>query len=203
MSSSLLVGRHTARVRRVLAHHRWMRWVPLVAGCSGLVFAVHGYSSGVDAVRDAWGETRTVWVADRDHEPGESLAASARELPVVAVPADAMSVDEPVDGRTVRQRVTSGEVVTDTDIAGRGTSSLIPDGWRAIAISEAPSSGASVGDVVDLVSDGVVIADRAIVIDHLDGAVLVAVDADAAPLVALAVDTGVTILRTPYVGTQP
>lgn len=196
MSLLLPVGRLTARVRRCLARRPLLRWAPIVVASVGLVAAVADQQRGVSEARAAWGDTRAVWVASADVHAGEQIRADDIELPVIAVPAAAVPIEVRVDDTLARQRITAGEIITHADVAGSNAMSLLPDGWRAVAITESPSTGAQVGDVVDLASDGIVIADGALVIDHVDHALLIGVPAEVAPLVALAAESRVTVLRT-------
>ena len=84
-------------------------------------------------------------------------------------------------------------------IEGQGPGPTI--GLRAdmdgLPIAEATEAHARVGERVVVTTDGVIVSDRALVVDTNDGVPLVAVPAEVAPLVALANDTGVTLLRTP------
>ncbi|MAT04353.1 MAG: hypothetical protein CL424_04835 [Acidimicrobiaceae bacterium] len=190
------IGRGTARLRRVLAPRPWIRWLVLVALAIGFVAAVADHRRGVGEAREAWGDTTEVWVAARTIEPGTPIVASRVRLPVAALPAQ--PVDDDPSGTTARQAIGRGEVVTSLDVAADGApGDLIPSGWLAVPIAEATVSLARIGERVVVTTDGVVIADEALVVDDLDGVPLVAVPAEAAPLVALANDTGVTLLRMP------
>ena len=200
MSLRLMTGRATAGVRRLVARHRWTRWIPVAACSAGLVVTTQAYLAGAEAAREGWGERRSVWIADRDVDPGHEIDARRAELPRAAVPDAAIASDATVAGRVARQRIHAGEVLTASDVAGVGRVSLLPEGWRGVAVTESPPSGASVGDRVDVVSDGEVIAAGAIVLDQLNGAVLVGAPRDLAPLIALADASGVTLLRTGSVG---
>jgi len=191
----LSLGRVMVGVRRFVARHRSARWVPIAVCCGGLVFTVHARVEQVDAARARWSDVRTVWTATHDHEPGDELVAAAVDLPTIAVPGGAVA--EVPDGSVARQRLSRGEVVTTADVGGTGPLALVPVGRRALAVRESVASGAEVGERVDLVSEGIVITERALVVALLDDAVLVAVKSDDAPNVALASDTGVTLLRSP------
>jgi hypothetical protein len=195
MSLHLALGRVVAGARRGVARHRLIRWLPVTVCCCGLVVTVDAAMARVDAARHAWSETRSVWVATRDHAPGEPVVAERLELPMVAIPDDA--AEDLAAAASARQHLGRGEIVTAADVTGAGPLALVPPGWRALAVREPVASGAQVGERVDVVSDGVVIADGALVVDRIDDAVLIAVTVDAAALVAHAGEQGVALLRTP------
>lgn len=202
MSFRLVTGRATAGLRRLTARHRWIRWIPVAACSAGLVATAHAYTAAADATRDAWGQRLPAWVATRDVEPGTSIDAALVRLPATAVPDGAIADERPVDMVAV-QRIGVGEVITTFDVGRDGALSLLPDGWRAVAITESPVSGAGPGDRVDVVSDGVVLVEGAIVIEHLGDAILVGAPASSAPVVALANRAGVALLRTGRTGAAP
>ena len=82
----------------------------------------------------------------------------------------------------------------EADIALRATPA--PPDWLVAPLRESLPSGAAVGERVQVVSDGFVLATEAVVIDHVDGVTLVAVPPDVAPLVPAASDS-VALLRAP------
>ena len=190
------MGSGMALLRRVLASRPWVRWVVLSASALLFLTAVAEHRRQLATAVAEWGEPRTVWVTDRAIAAGD---------PIVAFPADhptAMLPDEPVDrdptGTVARQAIGGGEVVVGIDVAARGApSDLIPDGWLAVPIVEAAPSAAAVGEHVVVTADGVVVAEVGLVVDTLDATPLVAVPADVAPSVALANQSGVTLLRMP------
>lgn len=200
MSLRLTTGRSTAGLRRLAARRPWTRWIPISTCGVALVLTALTYTSDIDATKRAWGERRPVWVAAADIAAGSPIEASSIDLPVVAVPESAASTDEPVAGLVARQRIGKGEIVTVADLGGGDPLSILPDGWRAVAVSESPASGAQAGDQVDVVSEGVVLAQSGVVIAAFDGFVLVGVTAGVAPLVALANETGVALLRSGVTG---
>jgi Flp pilus assembly protein CpaB len=192
-----VTGRGTAAVRRATARHRWIRWLPIATCATGLVISVAGHTADADAIRAEWGETRTVWVAASAIDAGEPIEAKLVGLPAVAVPDEAA---EEVAGRVARQRLVAGEVVTSADVAGPADLALLPAGWRAVAVSESPASGAGVGETVDVASEGLVIAAHAVVLERFDDTTVVGVRAEVAPLVSLANGSGIALLRTGSMG---
>jgi len=196
MSLIMVVGRQTTRVRRLVARRPWLRWVPITVCALGFTASVVSHRDDVERARDAWGDQVEVWVADAELDPGRPVVARSRRMPLAVVPAGA--VDDDPDGAIARQRVGPGEIITATDLArGSPPGSLMPNGWLAVPVDESTPAGAQVGDRVRLAADGVTIADDAIVVAMVDEVPLVAVPADLAPLVALANDSGVTLLRAP------
>ncbi len=198
MSFRLVTGRAATSLRRLIARHRWMRWIPVVAACAGFLVTAHASTTAADAARDAWGRRRSVWVASRDLEPGTPVDAARIELPAVAVPDSA--IDRSPIGQIAVQRIGAGETLTDSDVGIDGALPLLPAGWRAVPVRESPASGSAPGDQVDVVSEGVVLVEDAIVVELLGDTILVGVPAGTAPLVALANGSGVALLRTGRTG---
>ena len=189
-------GSAMALLRRVLAPRPWVRWVVLIAGALLFLTAVADHRRQLTEARSAWGESRTVWVTDRSIAAGEPISATPVDHPAAVLPGDPVT-DDP-SGVPARHAIGSGEVVVTVDVAANGLpADLIPTGWLAVPIVEAAPSSASVGERVVVTSDGVVVADEGLVVADLDGAPLVAVTAEVAPLVALANESGVTLLRSP------
>lgn len=185
-------------IRRLLARRPWLYWLLVAAVAAGFAAEVARRSDAIDAERARWGESRIVLVAVRDVLPGDSLldAVTKRELPVAMIPAAAISE---IDRQVARQRIAAGEVITAPDVAERdGPRALLPEGWLAVAIVESPSSGATIGDRVQVASEGTVISSQAVVIGFVDDATLVAAPADEAPLLpAAAAAGGVALLLVP------
>jgi hypothetical protein len=167
----------------------------VVVAAAGAAVAMHDRAARVDASRSAWGSTRSVWIAAAEHQPGDVLRVERRDLPAAMLP-DGVAID--VAGDIARGHLSRGEVVLAADVtAVAGPQSLTPSGWVVVPIVESPASGASIGDRVRAVGDGVVGADGLVV--GGDGDVtLVAVPQDAGPTIAgLASVGGVTLLLVP------
>jgi hypothetical protein len=196
MSSLFAVSAGAVAVRRVLVKHPWIYWLVVAVAAAGAGAAMLERVDRVDAERAAWGETRSVWVAGIDHEPGDPLTVERRELPR-AVVADGAA--DAVAGLAARQYVAAGEIVHDSDIVAlTGPQALAPAGWLVVPVNESPASGATSGDRARVVGDGVVLSADALVVGHHDGSTLVAVPADeAASVAALAMRDGVTLLLIP------
>lgn len=188
-----------ASVRHRLARSPWIYWA-VIGGLALLAgVAVAGATSGVEAARRAWGDTRTVYVAATDVAPGDGFAGriARRDFPEPMIPAAAVSAIDP--DAVARQHVAAGEVIVGADVAATGgLRSLIPAGWLAVAVSEAVPSGAAVGDLIRVASGGVVLADEGVVVAVTAAAVVVAVPADAAAQVGQAAASGdVSLLLEP------
>ncbi len=176
----------TVAVRRVLAKRPWIYWLFVSVVALAVAASILDRADRVDAERAAWGETVTVFVADRALAPGDPLSVDAHEVPAGMVPTGRIASP---DGLVARQHVGEGEIVTDVDVvASGGPQAMTPDGWLGVPIVESPNSGARLGDRVQVVSDGVVISGEAIVVGHHDDVTVVAVPAEVAPAVPAAAD---------------
>lgn len=182
-----------ARARLVLARRPWIYWVVVVALAAFVAVVVNGQLSTVSAARSEWGATRTVLVADESLEPGGIIHATATELPIAALP-DA-SLSSLPEHAVLRQRVGIGEVLTDLDVTdSHGPASLAEAGTAVAALSDPLSRGVTIGLRVQVVADGVVLAESATVVDVIDDVVFVAVARSQAPTVAAAAQQGIANL---------
>ena len=183
-------------LRRILVKHPWIHWALVTIAAFGAAGSMLEHTDRVDATRGAWGETRRVWVATAAHAPGDALAVEARDVPAALVADGAL---EHVDGLVARQHIAPGEIVDRVDVvAPHGPQAMTPSGWLAVPVTESPASGASIGDRVLVVADGVEISSDAVVVGHHDEATLVAVPAAEGHMVAAgAADQGVTLLLVP------
>lgn len=182
--------------RRMLVKRPWIYWSLAVIAALGVAGSLLGRSDSIGTARDAWGETRPVWVATVDHAPGDPLMVTSRDVPAAMV-ADTAATD--VTGRSARQEITAGEIVHDIDVvAASGPRAMIPAGWLAVPISESPASGARLGDRVQVVSDGFVVSPDGLVVGTHDDVTLVAVPSGTAPAIPAAADAGsLTLLLVP------
>lgn len=188
-------------LRRLLARRPWIHWLVVLLAAIGTGLAMRERVASIDGARRAWGEARTVIVAQRDTTPGEVLEVGVRDVPAALVPLDALEVLPENAPLVARQDVSAGEIVTSADI-GRsgeeGPAALLPDGWAAVPIVESPPSGVAIGARVQVAGDGVVLAPEAIVVGYHDDATLVAVPVDVAPMVAAGAQAGgVAVLLLP------
>lgn len=186
-------------VRRILVRRPWIYWLLAAIATLATSATLLGRSDAIDAARDSWGETRTVWVATVDHAPGDPVTADRRDVPMSMVSEDAVTVADGVGGRTARQHIAAGEIVHDIDlVAADGPQAMIPPGWLAVPIDESPASGARLGDRVHVVSDGFVVSEDGLVVGTHEGTTLVAVPDHAAPSIPAAADAGsLTLLLVP------
>ena len=188
-------------LRRLLARRPWIHWLVVLTAAVATGAVVRARVSAIDDARRAWGDAREVLVARADTRPGAALEVDVREVPSAVVPHDALNADADLEHLVARQDVSAGEIVTAIDIgrAGQaGPAALLPDGWAAVPIVEAPASGAPIGARVRIAGDGVVLAGDAIVVGYHDDVTLVAVPQDAAAMVAAGAHAGgVTLLLVP------
>jgi hypothetical protein len=185
--------------RRALARRPWLQWALIVALAAVVATSVHGHIRRSDAERDAWAETRTVFVAASPTDIGESPQVERIDVPVGIMPDGAVAADQTIDGLVARQRIGLGEIITEIDlIVDAGPQAMTPPGWLAVPIVESPPSGARLGDRVQVASDGFVISADAVVVGRLDGVTMLAVPADEAPLLPAASASGtLTLLLEP------
>jgi hypothetical protein len=187
--------------RRLLIKRPWIYWVIVVAAAISLAVDVRDRLSVVDEAAAEWGTTASVLVAESEMRPGDALIASTRPFPVAMVPNAALSPSDvdALNGAIARQHIAAGEIVTDRDVAARNApQSLIPVGWLAVPVFESLQSGATVGDWVQLVSDGFVVSERGQIVGHVDETTLIAVPESEAPLIAAAAQAdAVTLILMP------
>lgn len=189
----LSMRRMGASGRRLVAKRPWIYWLVVAALAAWTYSVVAGHAKRLDAARDEWGATAPVVVAGAATAPGEPIVGEVVEWPESLVPPGAVSSMPP--GAVARLPIAAGDPLRAADLAAAGALGLVPDGWLAVPISESPASGAAVGDRVQVVSEGVVVAERALVVGFVDDATLVAAPADVAPTLALATDP--VLLRVP------
>ena len=190
MSSLTTVAAATVATRRVLAKRPWIHWFVVLVAALGATLAVMDHTTGVDAAKESWGRTRTVWVATADLAPGDPMLVESRDVPAAMVEGDAIGEGD-LDDAVVKQRIGRGEIVHRSDIAvASGPRAMTPDGWLVVAVLESPPSGAAVGDRAVVVADGVTIGEDALVVGHHDAATLVAMPAQDAQHVPAAADAG-------------
>ena len=179
------------RVRRVVARHPWVQWVVIVSMAVVVTAVAAEAMARVDAERASWGRTTSVWVAVRDVQAGEPIEAEQRDVPEAVRPPGAVVVRE---GAVARQAVGRGEIVTDLDVVDPD-GSIAPPEWLVAPVRESLPSGATIGEHVQVASDGFVLASDGIVVGFVDDATLVAVPPDIAPLLPAA--AAAALLRTP------
>jgi hypothetical protein len=185
-----------ARVRSFIARHRAVYWI-VVTGLAATVAAVLvAESRQMVHARDEWGTPVDVWVAGADTMPGAVLVVERRVVPMAVVPDDAIVGAWPA-AAVARQSLTAGEIVVAHDI-GTGRLPLLSPGRRGVSVPADDSTIAlAVGDHVDIVAAGVVLATDGVVVQVGLAAVTIAVPAEASPAVAAAsLDrTAVIVLR--------
>lgn len=185
-----------ARARLVLARRPWMYWVVVAALAIAAASVVRSELASIASERDTWGSARAVLVARHQLEPGDPVIADLVNLPVAALPDDALT-DTPAlpDDAVVRQRVAAGEVLTRLDVSSNpGPAALADSGTVVVALSDPLARDVVVGLSVQVSADGVVLADAAQVTGVVDDVIFVAVSVDEAPTVAAAAQQGIASL---------
>jgi hypothetical protein len=182
-----------ARARQFLARRPWVYWAFVAALAATLAVGVNDQLTALEEERRNWGSTRSVLVADRSLEPDGPIEAHAVDLPVAAIPPGAL--DNLPDGAQLHQRVDIGEVLTELDLtAVPGPAGRAAPGTVVVALSDPLSRGVTIGLKVQVAADGLVIAESATVVEVTDDVIFVAVDASAAPMVAVAAQQGIASL---------
>lgn len=172
----------TARV--FLARRPWVYWVVVAALTALVVVIVRDRLTAIDAQRESWGATQTVLIADHGLEPDDPIDVSRVDVPLAILPPGAIT-DLPPDAR-LRQHVAAGEILVDIDIrATPGPAGGADVGTVVVAVSEPRSRSLTTGLAVQVTADGIILAERATIVDLADDVVFVAVDpADAAAVAA-------------------
>lgn len=178
------------RIRSTLARHPLLWWATVGALAVLCGVLVAGAMRRVDEQRRAWGATRPVWVATAALAPGEPLEFERRDYPVAMLPSAAVT-SSPV-GAVAHQRVAAGEVIVAGDVSTGGLAGLIPPGSVAVAVP-ARASQFHVGDGIVAFANGERLANGQVVGVEAEQ-VLVAVPADAAPALTLALPAGAVVL---------
>jgi hypothetical protein len=196
MSTVRSVTTISVSLRRLLIRRPWIQWMLITVVAFGIAASVHHRLQQVDVARDTWGDTLPVLISTGRIEIGEPLRVEVRNLPIAVVPKGAIT---DATDLVARQRIGEGEIVTRLDVvADRGPQAMTPAGWLVVPIIESPNSGASVGDRVQVASDGLVLSSQALVVGRFDDVTMLAVPAREAPLVPAAADAGsLTLLLEP------
>lgn len=189
----------TVKARRALARRPWIYWTACLAVAAAVSAMVGGHVAGLDDARRRWATGEPVLVATIDHLPGDVLKAELVEMPLAVVPPDAVGSNAGSSEAIVRQRVAIGEVVVAADLTALGgPASLADRGTLVVGITDPLARDVRIGLEVQIVAEGIVLADRARVVGLADEVVYVAVEARAAATVAAAAhDASVSIVFIP------
>jgi hypothetical protein len=182
-----------ARARLVLARRPWIYWLCVATLAALVAMSVDDRLGAIERERNAWGATQTVFVADGPLEPGDAVAARRIELPVAVLPNAALT-DLTSEAR-MRQRAADGEVLTSLDVVARpGPAAGADDGEIVVTVSDPLARNVVVGMDVQVVADGLVLADAGRVVEVIDEVVFVAVHEHQGPIVAAAAQQGLASL---------
>lgn len=183
----------------------WLRWRarrrPLQVAIIGLAILtwviVQALLAGAQNARRQWGPAAAVIVATHRLEAGAVVGTAdveTRTLPAIAVP-DGALVEAPI-GRTLVAPIERGEVVGRDRVTDDG---VLPAGTRGIAIPlDEAHLRLATGDRVDVIATfdptAFVLAANVFVADVTENTATIAVPADDAPRVALALRQGAIVL---------
>lgn len=174
--------------RSLLSHPR--RYGLLIGGLAlfGLLWS-HRQQNAIDRAENAWGATATVWVAARPLDTGATLtAADVRRQAVPRGVRPVGALTSTPTGAVLTAPVGAGEILTDRRVepAGLGAvAALVGAGRRAVAVPRGNGPvPVAVGDRVDVVAAGEVVAASGTVVAVGDAAVTVAVPSALAATVA-------------------
>ncbi len=181
-------------IRRMVARRPWIYWCVVAMIFAAALLSAHSWAQRVEHERESWGDVVDVLVATADIEPGAPFDGSVARFayPAALVPVGAVAADDPdVASAISRQRLAPGEVITELDrAAADAPHALIQPGWLAAAVREAVPTGVDVGDRVVVTTEGIVLADDAIVVQSDGEIVLVATAERFAPAIAAAMANG-------------
>lgn len=182
-----------AHARLALARRPYLYWAIVAALAVLAVAGVHRQNASIANERDRWGTTRTALVARRQLEPGDLVDATIVELPLAALPDQALDALDV--GARVRQRVGAGEVLTILDVTPRhGPASTAEPGTVVVALADPLARDLTSGISVQVAADGFVLADGANITAVVDDVIFVAVDRHDGPTVAAAARQGTASL---------
>ena len=183
-----------ARCRSFLARHRRLYWLIVISISAVLMAIALDERQRLDQARRSWSEPVTVWVATEPLAPGKAVLAEPRQLPRAALPDGASTIDPA--GSVALRPLQRNEVVTDDDI-GDGAEGLAPAGSRVVAIpADDATLTVAIGDRVDVIAAGIVVAADGVVVAVGAASVAVAVDERSAPAAASAAHDGLAVLVT-------
>lgn len=173
------------RVRMLLARRPLLYWAGVAGVAAAAALTVQTTVRDAERARDSWGDTATVLVATHGVAAGNDLtnAVTARVVPRSLVPPSALRTLPSV--AIARHEIALGEIVVELDVsASSGPLTQLHDGWLGVVIDDVDSTPFNVGDDAVVLAEGHVVAPRALVIQIIEGAVVVGVPADVAAAVA-------------------
>jgi len=164
-----------------------------LACCAALTFFIT--LSRMQSATASLGLTTSVLIASSNIEPGDIITTQLfilRTLPRSAVTPTALH--DLQTGLVAQQSISIGELLTTTNTGTSATQQLqLPTGFRSVAIvPPAALPPMQVGDHVDIIANGVVLAADALVLGLIEDTigVIVAVQADLSAAVASAAAIG-------------
>ncbi len=183
-------------ISAVESHRRWQLVATAMLSTLAM-FAVFGATSNSRAEHARWGASSLVLIATSDLVSGTTLT----EVNTASVQAPQQfiargAVTTLLVGMTTSRQLLASSIITTLDLASNANTTL-PNGWRIVAFpADVIIPELAIGDIVDVVTAGLVIAADARVMTpatHERG-VEIAVPADLAAIVAAAINNGDTSL---------
>jgi hypothetical protein len=185
--------RLAVRARYELARRPWIRWLFVIGLAAGAAHLVRREISHLEQAQREWGDSLTVLVAEVPHEPGDTIRAAATELPVAALPDDALA--ELPDGARTKRHLVAGEILVAQDVTGSsGPAATADDGDAVVLVPHRTPITLEAGLRVRIVGDGVVLAETGTIVSSVGEIAFVAVPEESAPIVAEAVRNDVATL---------
>ena len=182
-------------------NRRRQQVIAVLACCAGLTYFVT--LSRMQSATSSLGSTTTVLIATSSIKPGDIITDqlfSLRTLPRSAVAPTALHIAQL--GLVAQQPISTGELLTTTNTGTSATQQLqLPAGFRSVAVvPPAALPPMQVGDHVDIIANGTVLAADALVLSLMQNTtsavigeivgVIVAVPAELSAAVASAAAIG-------------
>ncbi len=205
------LSRRRVRPGLLLRRQPRLRWALAAVAALGTATAVASVVDRAERAREAWGPGQPAVIITRDLAAGDQLNLSNTD--VVETPRALIPPGAPTAvprGARVGARVYRGQVLLAAHLAPAGATALsarLLPGTRAVAIPAEPATTPAlhIGDRVDVLvalapevagtgPPGFAVAPAATVVDVSDTAITVAVAADIAPRIAVALGQGAVTL---------
>ena len=172
-------------MRMLFARRPLLYWACVGGIAAAIALTVQARVRDAERERDSWGDTATVLVAARGVAAGDDLtsAVTTRVVPRAVIPPSALSK---LSGKAIaRHEIALGEIVVEADVsASSGPLAQLHDGWLGVVIDDVDTTPFNVGDNAVVLAAGHIVAPRALVIQIIEGAVVVGVPAEFAAAVA-------------------
>lgn len=190
------------RLRHETARHPWLYRAMVAALALTALWSAVSFADRLEVERASWGATRAVVVTADAIDNGSALHGSVvtRHHPTAVVPESAVAPEDIAPDTLARRDLPVGVVLTSSDLRHPDRQhELLEPHQVAVTVAERIRSGARLGDTVVVVSEGLVLTERATVLSVDDDRVVLAADARHAPMIAAAASGpgGVSLLIAP------